>query len=51
MDLDSRVSGQKIPTSQMQFQSIFQETNEVMYSDETPNHVCVIFIYEPFNIL
>lgn len=50
MDLDSRVLGQKIPTSQMQFQSIFQETNEVMYSDETPNHVCVIFIHEPFNI-
>jgi len=51
MNLDSRVLGQKIPTSKMQFQSIFQETNEVMCSGETPNHVCVIFIYELFKIL
>jgi len=35
----------------MQFQSIFQETNEVMCSDETLNHVCVIFICEPFEKL
>lgn len=35
----------------MQFQSIFQESSEVMYSDETLNHVCVIFIHEPFKIV
>jgi hypothetical protein len=40
---DSRVLGYKIPTSQMQLQSIFQGTNEGMYSDVTLNHVCAIF--------